>query len=167
MISIRKLKAKDREVISAILKNTAMFTDKEIDVALELIDVYLNNKNQKDYLVYVAETAQEEVVGYVCYGPTAVAEGTYDLYWIAVAGNYQGRGIGKQLLTFTEEEVRKLKGRLIIIETSSQEKYASTQNFYLGNRYILAARIKDYYRAGDDRLIYVKYLNTHKNEGAK
>lgn len=163
MISIRKLKAKDREVIFAILKNTAMFTDQEIDVALELIDVYLNNKNQKDYLIYVAETAQEQVVGYVCYGPTAVAVGTYDLYWIAVDNRFQGQGIGKQLLTFTEEEIRKQKGRLIIIETSSQEKYASTQNFYLGNRYVLAARIKDYYRAGDDRLIYVKYLNNHKS----
>jgi ribosomal protein S18 acetylase RimI-like enzyme len=161
MINIRKLKSKDRGVISAILKNTEMFTDQEIDVALELIDVYLNNKDQKDYLIYVAETTQGEVVGYVCYGPTAVAEGTYDLYWIAVDSSYQGRGIGKQLLTFTEEEVGKLNGRLIIIETSSQEKYASTQNFYLGNRYLLAARIKDYYRAGDDRLIYVKYLNNH------
>lgn len=163
MINIRKLKAKDREVIFAILKNTAMFTEQEIDVALELIDVYLNHKNQKDYLIYVAETAQGQVVGYVCYGPTAVAEGTYDLYWIAVDSRFQGQGIGKQLLIFTEEEVRKLKGRLIIIETSSQEKYASTQNFYLGNRYVLAARIKDYYRAGDDRLIYVKYLNNHKS----
>jgi ribosomal protein S18 acetylase RimI-like enzyme len=160
MITIRKLQADDRPVIQRILEETGMFTAREIDVALELIDIYLTQKDQKDYLIYVAETGSREALGYVCYGPTPVAEGTYDLYWIAVSPAAQRQGIGKQLLTFTEEEVRRKKGRLIIIETSSQEKYTSTQNFYLRTRYSLAARIKDFYRPGDDRLIYVKYLNT-------
>lgn len=162
MINIRTLQAPDRAPIAALLRETGFFTGKEIDVALELIDVYLKDKNQKDYLIYVAESDAREVAGYVCYGPTPVAEGTYDLYWIAVAPRFQRHGIGKQLLSFIEQEVQGQSGRLIIIETSSQEKYGSTQNFYLRSQYELAARIKDYYRAGDDRLIFVKYLHHHK-----
>jgi len=97
-------------------------------------------------------------VGYVCFGPTPATEGTYDLYWIAVSPKLHNKGIGRQLLNFTEREVVRMGGRLLIIETSSQEKYAPTQAFYLKNGYEIEARIRDFYRPGDDRLIYTKHL---------
>jgi ribosomal protein S18 acetylase RimI-like enzyme len=99
------------------------------------------------------------VTGYVCYGPTPATEGTYDLYWIAVAPQIQGQGIGRDLLNYVETAVQMKHGHLIIIETSSQEKYWPTRNFYLRNGYTIAAQIKDFYRPGDDRVIFVKYFN--------
>lgn len=158
MISVRKMIQQDRDVIFDILEKTLMFTKAEIDVAMELIDIFLTKKEQQDYIIYVAENKKKEVVGYVCYGPTPATEGTYDLYWIAVSSAMQGKGIGKQLLTFTENEISKQNGRLIIIETSSQPKYMPTQQFYIKNNYQIDARIKDFYRPGDDRLIFVKRL---------
>lgn len=157
MTKIRKMRPEDRGAIREILTKTEMFTIPEVDVAMELVDIFLNNSEQKDYLIYVAES-EARVTGYVCYGPTPAAEGTFDLYWIAVAPDQQGKGIGKELLEFVEQEVKQMKGRLIIIETSSQEKYTPTQQFYLKNHYLIAARIKDFYRVGDDRLIFVKYF---------
>ncbi len=156
MIRIRKMEISDREQVIEIISRTKMFTAAEIDVATELIDIYLNNAQQRDYIIYVAEDAVKKVVGYACYGPTPGAEGTFDLYWIAVSPVVQNKGIGKQLLTFVEAEVINKNGRLIIIETSSQLKYKNTQQFYLNNNYKIEARIKDFYRVGDDRLIFVK-----------
>jgi ribosomal protein S18 acetylase RimI-like enzyme len=98
----------------------------------------------------------ERAAGYVCFGPTAGAEGTWDMYWLAVDPALQGRGIGRQLVTFTEDFVRERGGRMVIIETSGHARYTSTQAFYDKNRYTVEARIKDFYRPGDDRLIYVK-----------
>jgi ribosomal protein S18 acetylase RimI-like enzyme len=158
MVKIRKMIAQDRDVIFDIISKTDMFTQAEIDVAMELIDIFLTKKEQQDYLIYVAENKGKEVVGYVCYGPTPATEGTFDLYWIAVSPTMQGKGIGKELLSFTENYVLRQKGRLIIIETSSQSKYQPTQQFYIKNKYIIEARIKDFYRRGDDRLIFVKRL---------
>jgi ribosomal protein S18 acetylase RimI-like enzyme len=158
MVKIRKMIAQDRDVIFDIITKTDMFTQAEIDVAMELIDIFLTKKEQQDYLIYVAENKGKEVVGYVCYGPTPATEGTFDLYWIAVSPTMQGKGIGKELLSFTENYVLRQKGRLIIIETSSQSKYQPTQQFYIRNKYIIEARIKDFYRRGDDRLIFVKRL---------
>jgi ribosomal protein S18 acetylase RimI-like enzyme len=158
MVKIRKMIAQDRDVIFDIITKTNMFTQAEIDVAMELIDIFLTKKEQQDYLVYVAENKGKEVVGYVCYGSTPATEGTFDLYWIAVSPTMQGKGIGKELLSFTENYVLRQKGRLIIIETSSQSKYQPTQQFYIRNKYIIEARIKDFYRRGDDRLIFVKRL---------
>lgn len=156
MVKIRKMVSRDRDAVHKIIEHTRMFTEAEVSVAMELIDIYLNNKNQKDYFVYVAENESNAVFGYVCYGPTPATEGTYDLYWIAVALEAQQQGIGKKLLIFTEDEVVRMKGRMIIIETSSLPKYKPTQDFYLRNHYQLDARIKDFYRIGDDRLIFVK-----------
>ncbi|MFH1213240.1 MAG: GNAT family N-acetyltransferase [Candidatus Neomarinimicrobiota bacterium] len=161
---IRELHADDRPVILQILTTTAMFTPAEIDVAMELIDIVLTKPDQTDYLIWVAEQEGGQVSGYVCYGPTPATEGTYDLYWIAVSPEVQGQGIGRDLLNHVEAAVRIRHGHLIIIETSSQEKYLPTRNFYLKNGYTVAAQIRDFYRPGDDRVIFVKYFNIQENK---
>ena len=160
MNRIVKMQLQHREAVLSILKEVDMFSQAEIDVAMELIDIFLNDKEQKDYIVCVALDEADHVLGYVCYGPTPATQGTYDLYWIAVAKNIQNQGIGRLLLNFTEAEVDLLKGRLLIIETSARTHYSATQNFYLRNGYTIAAQIKDFYAPGDDRMIFVKYFRS-------
>lgn len=157
-VIIRPMGHADKPHVMQAIKDTGMFSEAEHDVALELIDIFLTKNDQKDYIIYVAEHAGQ-AVGYVCYGPTPATEGTFDLYWIAVSPKLHNLGIGRKLLKFTEEEVSRRAGRLLIIETSSQEKYAPTQGFYLRNGYVIEARIKDFYKPGDDRLIYTKRLS--------
>lgn len=158
MIKIREMRPDDKEPVLKIIQSTGMFTEEEFSVALELIDIYLFNKQQKDYIIFVGEF-ENRVVGYVCYGPAPAAEGVYDMYWIAVDPEKHNMKIGKKLLLHIEEEVTKKSGRMIIIETSSQEKYHPTRRFYLRNGYVLEADIKDFYRKGDDRQIYIKRLS--------
>lgn len=160
MLTIRKMTTTDRQAVQEILVQTGMFTAAELDVAMELIDIFLERQDQKDYYIYVAENERKEVVGYVCYGPTPATEGTFDLYWIAVSPAHQQQGVGKKLLLFTEQEVVRQHGRMIIIETSSQAKYQPTQDFYLRNHYRVEAQIADFYRVGDDRMIFVKRFTT-------
>ncbi len=157
MVTIRDLIQADRDPINRILVETLMFTNDEVAVALELTDEVIFNKEQKDYIVHVAEI-EGHVAGYICYGPTPVTQSTYDIYWIAVAPHMQQKGVGKKLLDFVENEVASKKGRLIIIETSSQHKYEPTRNFYSRNHYVIEAKIKDFYSENDDRLIYIKRL---------
>jgi hypothetical protein len=47
---------------------------------------------------------------------------------------------------------------MILIETSSQESYGATVRFYKHNGYHQAARIKNFYRIGDDKLVFQKEL---------
>ncbi len=137
--------------------NTQVFTNDEIDVAMELVDQALNDQNQKDYQIYTYKE-NKKLIGYYCVGPTPLTMGTYDLYWIVVEPNSHKRGIGKMLLKHAEDTVKSQGGRLIIVETSSQPKYKNTRKFYQGNKYEELARIKDYYQIGDDLVIYGKYV---------
>ena len=157
MVKIKKMQPADRGPVYEILQQTDMFTLAEISVAMELIDIYLFNAEQTDYQIVVA-SREKRIVGYACYGPTPATMGTFDLYWLAVAPDMQGQGIGKRLLDWVEQDIQRQNGRMIVIETSSQEKYNMTQNFYLRRCYELQARIRDFYCPNDDRLIFVKKL---------
>lgn len=159
LVNIRPMRQVDLPALLDILDRTGMFTQEEINVAVELLDIWLNRPEQKDYLIYAAEQGDDHsVLGYVCYGPTPATKQTFDLYWIAVEPRCQRGGIGRQLLDFAERQCHSRGGRLMIIETSSTAKYLPTTEFYRRNGYVSEARIKDFYAPGDDRLIFTKRL---------
>jgi ribosomal protein S18 acetylase RimI-like enzyme len=160
--TIRKLRDEDVARLESILRRTGVFSDEEVTVALELMEIFLRNPAQKDYDIYSSVDESGTVQGYVCVGPTPMAKGTYDLYWIAVDPDRHNRGIGKQLQRFTEDLVRSQGGRLIIAETSSRPDYESTRKFYISLNYQEVARIKDYYKVGDDLVVYGKYVSQFK-----
>jgi len=155
---IRPMAPRDKADVLGLVRATGFFTEAEVGVAEELIDIYLGQPDQKDYHVGVGEGEGGGAAGYMTWGPTPLAEGAYDLYWMAVAPSEQGKGRGKELVRWLEDEVRKRDGRVIIIETSSQPKYHGTRRFYIDLDYKEVARVPDFYRAGDDRGIYAKYF---------
>ncbi len=155
---VRPLKRQDRQRVLEIVQATKMFTTDEILIAREQVDIFLDQPEQRDYFLVVVEDGQGRVAGYLSYGPTPLTVGTYDLYWMAVAPEAQGRGYGRELVLWLEKLVAGAGGRLILIETSSQPKYEKTQGFYLGLGYAEASRIPDFYRAGDSRITYTKYF---------
>jgi len=155
---IRPMEAQDKMAVLGLVRATGFFTAAEVEVAEELMDIYLEKPGQKDYHVVVVENDQKDVAGYMTWGPTPLAEDAYDLYWMAVSPAEQGRGRGKELVRWLEDEVRGRDGRMIAIETSSQPKYQGTRRFYIDLGYKEVARVPDFYRAGDDRVIYAKYF---------
>ena len=155
---IRTMDARDKSAVLGLIRATGFFTAAEVDVAEELMDIFLGKPDQKDYHFVVVENDEKDVAGYMTWGPTPLAEDAYDLYWMAVSPSEQGKGRGKALLRWLEDEVRKRDGRMIVIETSSQPKYHGTRQFYIDLDYKEVARVPDFYRAGDDRVIYAKYF---------
>jgi ribosomal protein S18 acetylase RimI-like enzyme len=157
-MSIRPFQKEDIQPLLAILRATDMFREEEIGVALELMEIVAEEKDQKDYASCTFVDDSNTVRGYYCVGPTPMTASTYDLYWIAVDPRVHAQGVGKQLLRHCEEYVRSKRGTLIIAETSSQPKYENTHSFYRRNHYTEASRIKDYYSRGDDLVVYTKNL---------
>jgi hypothetical protein len=47
---------------------------------------------------------------------------------------------------------------MLVAETSSRPEYAATRQFYLSRGYREAARMRDFYEVGDDRVIFTKSL---------
>src|ERR1700741_2288042 len=159
--NIRPMTAADRSGVFRILENAGNFTPEEVAIALELIDEWLELGEHSGYLAYVMESQAEggsEVLGYVCFGPPPLTESTYDLYWIAVDKPKHRGGVGKRLLKFAEDEIARRGGQMLLVETSSQETYGGTIQFYEKTGYELVGKIKEYYKPGDDKLIFAKKL---------
>jgi len=158
LMGIRLLVQKDREKILSIVKNIQYFTAEEIDVAMELVDIVLKDENQRDYTIQCLVDHEDQILGYVCYGPTPMTEGAFDLYWIVVDPQYQSQGVGTKLLDFFEDTVRAMNGRMILIDTSSISPYEAVQRFYSEKGYREVARVPDYYWPGNDRITFCKKL---------
>ena len=156
VLNVRALRPEDRPAIEALLKAAHNFTAEEVATALEVIDETV--AGDPDYTVLVVENESHEVAGYVCHGPTPLTIGTFDLYWIAVDPRAQKRGYGRVLLRAAEDDVKQRGGRLLLIETSSQESYDATIRFYKRAGYRLEARIAEFYKPGDDKLVFAKNL---------
>ena len=160
---IRKLISDDKEKIRRILIDTKHFNNDEIDVAIELIDVCLQQENddakQQDYIIRVyVDDDTDKTAGYICYGKRPLTDMTYDLYWIAVDPNIHGKGIGSSLVKYMEKDLKAQGGNLILIETSGKDSYENERKFYIKNGYDTQTIIKDFYRRGDDLVIFRKYL---------
>lgn len=138
-----------------ILKNTPEFKPSEVIVAKEVIDDCLKDDDSSGYFILVAED-NKEVIGYISYGPTPLTNGTWDIYWEAIALGRRGQGIGSSLMKAAEREIRKCGGRLALIETSSTPAYEKTRQFHHRCGYEDIARVPDFYEYGDDKMILQK-----------
>jgi ribosomal protein S18 acetylase RimI-like enzyme len=155
MTIIRAAENTDRAALLAVVAAQDNFTAEEKAVAEEVIDDGLTGRD--DYRTLVAVDENGELAGFISFGPIPMTESSFDLYWIATLPALGRKGLGTQLLTAMEQELRG-PGAAIYIDTSSTCGYDRARAFYEKNGYRVAARLKDFYHPGDDRLIYRKEL---------
>jgi ribosomal protein S18 acetylase RimI-like enzyme len=157
----------DRAQLIDILSQGAGFRSAEVACAIELLDAALAPADAAgdqggDDDGYEARVAladdSERVLGYACFGATPMTEGTFDLYWLVVAQDARGQGIGGALAADMERELKERGARLVRVETSSLEGQGGARRFYEKAGYRISGAIPDFYRAGDDLLVFTKVL---------
>ncbi len=154
---IRELQSQDCDAVREALIACGAFTDEEVQGAQEMLEAGLAGGLNGEYPLFAAEVEQH-VRGYVCVGKTPLTASTWHLYWICVHPAVQGRGVGQKLLSHVEKFVRTCNGERLVVETSGQPSYARTRWFYQEAGYIEVGRIPDFYKSGDDCVLYCKTL---------
>jgi GNAT superfamily N-acetyltransferase len=147
----------DPASVRAITRSSGFFHPDEIDTAVELVEERLWKGLKSGYRFIFADEAGR-TVGYSCFGPIACTKSSFDHYWLAVANDARGRGLGTALIGATERAIAGLGGTRIYIETSSRPQYDPTRAFYAARGYALEAELRDFYAPGDSKVIYVKVL---------
>ena len=148
----------DGPQIIDITRRIDIFTQQEVDSVDEAWWEYMKYGSPPDGYHILVYREDDKVLGFTIYGIRFLAEGVYDLLWIAVDPDARRKGVGRDLITASEEAVRAMGGRILIAETSGTAEYASTQEFYVSVGYVNEASIKDFYKPGDDLKIYTKRL---------
>jgi GNAT superfamily N-acetyltransferase len=160
---IRSLLPRDRAQLIDILSQGAGFRSEEVACAIELLDAALAPADGDNYEARVVvddvpDAPSERVIGYACFGATPMTEAAYDLYWLVVADGVRGRGIGGALFGAVEEELKQRQARIVRVETSSLEGQGGARRFYEKVGFRLSGAIADFYRQGDDLLVFAKAL---------
>ena len=148
----------DGSQIQSITARAGVFSQEEVECVSELWEEYLTLGSERCGYNFIVYRDGDQVLGFACYGPRDLTDGAFDLYWIAVDPTARCKGVGRTLLTTSEEAVRKMGGRMLIAETSGTSLYEPARKFYFGTEYENEAIIKDFYTIGDDLMIFIKRI---------
>jgi D-alanine-D-alanine ligase len=154
----QEARPEDRETVGRLVRATGFFSEAEIGIAVELVEERLAKGDASGYCFLFAEEG-DRLLGYACFGPIRGTVRCFDLYWIVVDPGKQGRGIGRTLMTASEQLMDERGARLIYADTSSRPQYEPTRAFYLACGYRQEAVLADFYAPGDGKVIFVKSLS--------
>jgi ribosomal protein S18 acetylase RimI-like enzyme len=148
----------DTDALVALTDATGLFKPLEIVALRQDLDDFHSTNHADDHHAITCEE-NGEIVGFACYVPVPMTEGTWQLSWIAVKKDRQGHGIGGTLLRYVENDIRMLRrGRVLFVETGSLPHYELTRQFYRKNGYEEQALLKDFYADGDSMVVFRKAL---------
>ena len=151
-MNIRPIKIADKAKLVKLLDGISLFTADERAVALELLE---DTSPSSDYYFLGTWENDGSLSSFICFGPTPMTFGTYDMYWIGTADQHQRKGLARKLFNEMNVVLKQKNARMVRIETSGKDNYVSTRSFYENIRLVEEARLKDFYSVGDDLIIYM------------
>jgi ribosomal protein S18 acetylase RimI-like enzyme len=151
-LSVGPAGREDMPAIARIASATGLFPPEMLD---DMIAGYLNNTKQDLWFVGVDED------GLVAFGfcePERLTSGTWNLLAIGVLPERQGNGVGARMMAYLENRLAEQGERILLVETMGTPELQLTRDFYLKNGYIEEARIREFYEAGADKVVFWKHL---------
>lgn len=147
----------DSVAIIALAVAAGMFPADETDALSRVLGNYFDGKLDEGH-AWITDDEEGELRGVAYYAPDAIADRTWYVYMIAVQPGHQGQGHGTALIQHVEDALRVSGQRILLIETSGLPNYERTRAFYTKCGYGKEARIRDFYAAGDDKIVFRKVL---------
>lgn len=153
---IRPVKPEDLPALKTVIDANQLFPSDMLD---EMISEYFKNENSNDlWLTY--DDGKPIAIAYCA--PERMTEGTWNLYLIAVHSDCQGKGIGTSMLHYIEQRLADRGERILLVETSGLTSFEQTREFYRKCGYEKEARIREFYQAGEDKIVFRKLLTNIK-----
>jgi ribosomal protein S18 acetylase RimI-like enzyme len=151
-ITIRPTFVADTDVIGAIAAATGLFPPEMLG---DMIAGYLD-RTKPD--IWLTATIGKQPVGFGFCEPERMTSGTWNLLAIGVLPEHQSRGVGAALLRHLESQLAEGGNRVLLVETIDAPEFVRTRLFYLANGFDEEARIREFYEAGADKLVFWKHL---------
>jgi ribosomal protein S18 acetylase RimI-like enzyme len=150
---IRAVTREDIDQLKKVIDSSELFPSEYLD---EMISDYLNNLETKDIWFTYIDDKIPKAIGYCV--PEKLTEGTYNLLAIGVLKESQGKGIASDMMKHIELSLKQNGGRILIVETSSDDAQFAARNFYNKIGYTQEAVIRDFWTDGEDKIVFWKKL---------
>lgn len=150
---VRPTRRDDIGDLRRVLDGTGLFPSEMLP---DMLEAFLSNDGAGD--IWLTCDADGVAIGFCFAAPEALADGTWNMLALAVLPAEQGHGLGGAIVRRLEADLRERGQRVLIADTSGADEFARTRAFYRGNGYAEEARIRDFWAAGDDKVVYWKSL---------
>ncbi|MDI9312394.1 MAG: GNAT family N-acetyltransferase [Limnohabitans sp.] len=150
---IRPVTKSDIDGLKNVADSSGLFPSDYLD---EMISDYFNNPVTQDIWFTYVEDVKPVAIGYCV--PEKFTEGTYNLLAIGVSEDSQRKGIASEMMKYIEQLLKHKDGRILIIETSSDEAQIGARNFYPKIGYTQVGVLKDFWKDGEDKIVFLKKL---------
>ena len=154
---IRPAAPEDSAAVIDLVIAAEMFSNDDAGFLEGMLADYFDGNKDEGHVCVIDD--EDGPLGVAYYQPEPAADRVWDLTMIAVRPVRQGQGRGAAMLRHVEEDLRARGGRLLLVETSSLPQYDRTRAFYVKCGYEEEARVRDYWAAGDDLVVFRKALN--------
>ena len=136
---IRAVTTSDIDGLKQVVDSSELFPSEYLD---EMISDYFDNPDMQDIWFTYIYNNKQVAIGYCV--PEKFTDGTYNLLAIGVSQDTQRKGIASQMMNYIEQRLKQNDGRILIVETSSDDAQIGARNFYKKIGYIQAAVIKTF-----------------------
>lgn len=150
--AIRPMHAADLPALKAVVGANELFPPAMLD---EMTAPFLASEATEERWLTYDDGGPLALAYYV---PERMSDGTFNLLLIAVHPNRHGQGIGAKLMAHAEADLAARGGQLLLVETSGLDAFARTRGFYRFIGYEEEARIREFYAAGEDKVVFRKAL---------
>ena len=133
-----------------MIEDSGQFDESGLAHVGEKLNDYLAGENGD--LWFTADDGELADVAYCV--PEAVTDGTWNLLMLWTRRDRSGRGHGSALVKRVEQVLIERAARLLIVETSDLPDFENARTFYSKCGFVQEARVKNFFAAGDDKLIY-------------
>jgi ribosomal protein S18 acetylase RimI-like enzyme len=151
-VLLRPVTATDLPALRRVIDATGLFPSETLG---EMLSANLDGAGQDIWLT--VDRGGAVAVAYAA--PERMTEGTWNLYLIAVHPDSQGQGVGSAIVTEVETLLAAKGAHLLLVETSGKPEFERTRAFYRKAGYAEEARIRDFYQAGEDKVVFWKRLS--------
>lgn len=150
---IKSVTKSDIDGLKQVVDSSGLFPSEYL---AEMIADYFDNPDTQDIWFTYIDNNKQVAIGYCV--PEKLTDGTYNLLAIGVSQDTQRKGIASQMMNYIEQQLKQKDGRLLIVETSSDDAQIGARNFYKKIGYTQAAVIKDFWKDGEDKIVFLKKL---------
>ncbi len=156
---IRPVAPADTAAVRALTVASELFPPEESGVVETMLAAYFAGREAEGHTCVVDEV-DGDLLAVAYYEPVTATDRTWEVTMIGVRRDLHRRGRGSALLQHVEDDLRSRDQRLLVIETSALPAFDRARAFYLARGYDEEARVRDYFEAGDDMVMFRKALRT-------
>lgn len=148
-LDIRSLTAEQLPAVKSVIDDVALFPSELLD---DMTASFLAGTAQAELWFVAIADGVACAVAYCA--PERMTDGAWNLLLIAVRRDRQGKGVATALMHHVERVLAERDARILLVETSGLPTFERTRAVYRHLGYVEEARIREFYAAGDDKVVF-------------